>query len=486
MTRSMFRVPGSLFMAFLVPALCHAQEIAAVRPGLVAVPLPALDDLEPAVSNQMRAQRLTLQNVAARANVTDSDLAAAYHALGRLCHAYEFLDAAEASYANAIRLAPQDAASSHLLGDLYRQTGRFEEALASYGAGRRGTPSDPVIRAHLADVYLGLNRLAEARDLFERLIDIFPAVARAGLGEIALREGRYSQAVEHLEAALARAPDAASLHYSLGMAYRGLGRLDQARAHLERRGSSGVRPSDPLFESLTTLLRGERAQLMLGRRAYDAGRFEEARRAFGKALDAAPSSAEARVGLGMTLVQMGRDREAIEHLIDASRRGTTDEVNSVVIRLLLKLSRSDEALEVLSRTRALASDDEGTVLGLAILLSDRERYREAIDLLESAQRQFPDRVRTGTTLARLLAASPDRSLRDGSRALTLATSVYDAARTAAHAETVAMALAELGRCGEAVTWMQRAVTDAERDRDVATAARLKKEAPRYASTSCRP
>jgi tetratricopeptide (TPR) repeat protein len=472
-------------LTVVVPVLCQAQEIAPVRPGLLAVPLPALDDLDPVVADQIRTQRMAFDSVAVRTNVSERDLAGAYHALGRLCHAYEFFDAAEASYANALRLAPQDGASLHLLGFLYQQTGRFDEAIARYDAARRAKPNDSVVRAHLAEVYLQVNRLADARELFQDLVEIYPAVARAGLGTIALREGRFSEAVEHLEAALARAPDAASLHYSLGMAYRGLGRLDQARSQLARRGSSGVHPADPLVDSLTTLLRGERAQLLLGRRAYDAGQFEEARTAFGKALDASPSSTDARVGLGMTLVQMGRDREAVELLLEASRRGATDEVSSVLIRLLLRQSRSDEALDVLSRTRALAADDEGTLLGLAILLSDRERYREAIDLLDSAQGQFPDRVRTGTTLSRLLAAAPDRSLRDGARALTLATRVYETERTATHAETVAMALAELGRCGEAATWLQRAITEADRAKDTSAATRLRAESPRYAADSCR-
>jgi tetratricopeptide (TPR) repeat protein len=496
MSGSMFRVPGSRFrvqgsrfafavLLFLVPP-CHAQQIEPVRSGLLAVPMPALDDLEPAVAAQLREQRTMFESVAARARISDRDLAAAYHALGRLCHAYEFFDAAEAAYGNALGVAPQDVASRHLLGYLYQQTGRFDEALASYSAARRATPNDPVIRAHLAEVSLHLNRLADARDLFQDLTGVFPAVARAGLGEIALRQGRFSEAVEQLEAALDRAPNAASIHYSLGMAYRGLGRLDDARSHLSRRGTSTVRPADPLVDSLATLLRGERAQLMLGRRAYEAGQFDAARSAFSKALEAAPSSADAHVGLGMTLVQMGRDGEGIEHLKEASRSGATDEVNSVLIRLLLKVSRSDEALDVWSRTRSLAEDDEGAVLGLAILLSDRERYREAIDLLDSAWRQFPDRPRTATTLARLLAASPDRSLRDGARALTLAAGVYEQDRTPAHRETVALAMAELGRCAEAATWMQRAIADADRDRDAATAARLRHEMPRYSRTPCRP
>ena len=150
--------------------------------------------------------------------------------------------------------------------------------------------------------------------MFQDLIEVYPAVARAGLGEIALRDGRFSEAVQYLEAALDRAPDAASVHYSLGMAYRGLGRLDQARSHLARRATSRLRPADPIVDALAALLRGERAQMILGRRAYEAGQFEEATAAFRKAVEASPSNAEARLGLGMALAQMGNAAGAIEQL----------------------------------------------------------------------------------------------------------------------------------------------------------------------------
>jgi tetratricopeptide (TPR) repeat protein len=511
-----------LVLSLMLAAPCLAQTDAAIapaRPGLVDVPMPALGGLEPAVSDQFAAQRTAFERVAARTDVSSRDLAAAYHALGRLSHAYDLFDAAEAAYTNAIRLAPQDAASLHLLGYLYQQTGRFDEALDRYTAARRAKPNDPVVRAHLAEVYLQLNRLGDAGRLFEDLIDIYPAVARAALGEIALREGRLDEAVRHLEAALERAPNAAPVHYSLAMAYRGLGRLEQARAHLAGRGSGAVRPADPLVDSLATLLRGERAHIILGRRAYEAGQFEAARAAFASAVAAAPSSVDARVGLGMALAQLGnapgaieqleaalrldadnttahttlglilsrtgRDREAVEHLATAFRRDPAEETAGPLIRLLLKLSRADEALDVLSRARSFSADDEGTVLGLSILLADRGRYREAIELIESAHRQFPDRVRTATTLSRLLAATPDRSLRDGQRALTLATRVYELERSPAHAESLALALAELGRCGEAAEWIKRAVVEADRDGDTATAARLRAEALRYAGSTCR-
>ena len=482
--------------------------------------MPALDGLEAVVAAQIREQRKAFETVATRVKVSDRDLSDAYSALGRLGHAYEFFDTAEASYANAIKLTPLDATVLHLLGYLYQQTGRFEDALARYSDARRLQPSDPVIRIRLADVYLRLDRLSDARALFQDLVEVYPAVARAGLGEIALRNGRFSEAVQHLEAALDRAPAAAPVHYSLGMAYRGLGRIDQARSHLARRGTGGLRPADPVVDALATQLRGERAQMILGQRAYDAGRFDEAATAFRKAVESAPASADARLGLGMALAQMGnapgaieqletalrldadnttahatlglvlarvgRDRDAVEHLSAAFRREPTEEVSGVLIRLLMKLSRGDEALDVLARMGSFSSDDKVTVLGLSILLAARESHRDAIELLESANRQFPDRVRTATTLSRMLAASPDRSLRDGERALILATHVYEVERAPVHGETVALALAELGRCGEAATWIQRAIADADRAGDSVTLARLRSEASRYAGNTCRP
>ena len=61
----------------------------------------------------------------------------AYGGLGQLYHAYELTSAAEASYRNANRLAPEEHRWLQLLGDLYDQTGRLEEAEASFAAPRR-------------------------------------------------------------------------------------------------------------------------------------------------------------------------------------------------------------------------------------------------------------------------------------------------------------------------------------------------------------
>ena len=455
------------------------------------------------------------------ARASARELSDAYGTLGRVLHAYEFFDAAEACYLNATGLRRAEVRWLHLRAYLYQQTGRFDDAAALYLSARRASPDDYPATVHLGEVYLGLGRSADAREQFEAVVERYPGAAHAGLGEVSLRERRFNEAIDHFHAALDRLPDATSIHYSLAMAYRGLGRLDEARSQLERRGAGGARVADPIVDELQTIVRGERAYVMQGRHVYEAGQFRSAADLFRKAVDAAPASATPRVNLGLALAQLGdvnaaieqfdaglrldpdnltahtglglllarqkRDREAVEHLNAAFRQSPADtQISGALVAALVRLARTDEAIEVLSDVRRLDPDEEGTLLRLSLLLSDRERYREAVDRLDESHRRFPDRTLTATTLARLLASSPDRAVRDGQRALDLAKTVYEREPIPVHGETIALALAELDRCEEAAGWMQRAIDEAVRIKDTVESVRLKAEAVRYARRPCRP
>ena len=477
--------------------------------------MPRLDVLEPAVAEQIAAAVADVTRLSATGKA-GGDLAAAYGALAQVMHAYEFFDSAETAYRGAKALAPRDGRWPHLLGYLYQQTGRLHEAAAQYAAVRRLQPERREVAIHLGDVYLQLNRLPEAREQFQAVVDVFPAVAQKGLGEVALRERRFGEAAEHFRAALDRMPQATSLHYSLAMAYRGAGRLDDARRHLEQRGSGAMRVGDPLVDGLPRLVRGERGLVMQGRRAYDAGQFQQAAAAFRQAVTAAPGSVTARVNLGLSLLQLddttdaavqldaalalepdnveahaalgfvrarqGRDREAVDHLQRAFDRSPDDAaIRSALVRSMIRAGRDDDVIGVLEKVRAIDPDSEETVVSLAIMLAGREQFRAAIALLDEANRRFPERLPTATTLARLLASSPDRTLRDGRRALELAMAVYKDTPSPVHGETVALALAELGRCGEAADWIRRAIAQAKVDGE---AARLKGTLANYQPPSC--
>ena len=461
-----------------------ASTLPPLRADLLSVPLPPLDALEAPVVEQIAELLRVL-----REGPPDLDreaLADSYGRLGQVYHAYELLEAAEACYENARRLASRDYRWPHLLGYLRQQTGRFVDALDLYIRAIRLEPDDHVAGVHLGEVYLQMDRRGDARRQFEAARTRFPLSSLAGLGEIALRERRFEDAIRLHEEVLRRAPFATELHYSIGMAYRGLGQLDRARAHLVQAGQGRVRAADALVDALSGLVRGARAPLNLARIEFQAGAYQAAAAAFRRAIAADPGNLEARTGLAAALERLGDVDGALTELAEsASRLIDNAEAQRQYARALMVRGRAAEAIGVLEKALVLDRADEDALLQLVILLADGKRFGDALQLLDSASQRFPDRDRTATTLARMLAASPDTSLRSGVRALDLAKTVYARTPSAVHGETVALALAELGRCVEAAEWMRKSIGQAMQEGDSGEIERLRRELPRYGEATCR-
>src|SRR5688572_29914434 len=105
----------ALMTLVLLPGMGAAQQ------NVLAVPQPRLDDLEPAVAEQIRDAQQRTAGIVAKGG-SSRELADTYGALARIYHAYEFLDSAEPAYLNARRLASGNSEWPHLLGVLYQQT----------------------------------------------------------------------------------------------------------------------------------------------------------------------------------------------------------------------------------------------------------------------------------------------------------------------------------------------------------------------------
>jgi len=120
------------------------------------------------------------------------------------------------------------------------------------------------------------------------------------------------------------------------------------------------------------------------------------------------------------------------------------------------------------------------------VLLQLSQYRNALEGLEDAHTRMPAKGRIAHALARLLASCPDVDLRDGQRALDLALRVYDARKTVTHAETVALALAESGRCDEALTWQRGAFEAARKAGAVELVEKFRIGLERYETQPCRP
>ena len=583
-----------------------AGLLAIVLPGVAAAaatdlePLPGIprDNMPEEARQQLDALEAEVDASLGADPVDPVGLAAAFGEIGGFYFLYDFLDAAEIAWSNASRLQPEEFRWHYLLGAMLRLEGDFPAAVSELERALSIRPSDVPSHIRLGRIFIDQGDLEAARGHFERALELRPGAPAAhyGLGRIAIVETRYQDALTHLRAALPTQPEGSTVHHQLGLAYRGLGDLDNARLHLGKNRGVRVGFSDPLVEGLVGLAEGPRAKARSGIQAQRGGRlnlaaellaeaarldpedawirynlgvvhqemgdaagarreFEEAVRLdpeyrnaqynlaqllvdegdlsgavshFARAreidpedhvawldmavalsrmgeserarselealVEAAPTLVEAKLNLATLLAQLGRDAEAMERVEEILAGDATHEELASAELLAGRLLEARDPGAALERFRAavdldgsssearldlamalgrqgrfaaaaaqfaelveMRPEDAQLRVGQSMALLLGEEYEEALAALEAATTSLPGAIGLRHNLARLLAACPDDSVRDGARALDLARSVLEAEQSIDHAETLAMALAEVGRLADAVALQQQVV-----------------------------
>ena len=456
--------------------------------------LPDLERLGASVQSQIRDRQ-----AAVRGTAEGSDASAARGALGMILMAASLPEAAETCFREAGTLAPEDARWLYYLAHLRREAGDLPEAAALYETVLRLRPDDVAALVWLGEVRLAQDRPVSARPFFEQALALRPdsLAARYGLGRTALLAEDHRRAVDLLEEILARDPTAAAAHYPLGMAYRALGDEARAAAHLRQRRSTALRPADPLLVAVDALIESARAYEARGNEALDRREWSAAADLFRRGLELDPDHPALRHRLGTALYVMGdvggamaefervmrespnfpavhysvgvllqgegRHREAIERFETALRYQRTDP--EVRLRLAVSQRRAGDPAAALEQYRTVLRMDPDVAdarFGAAMALVQLRRYREARDRLAAGIEAFPGASIFPHALARLLAAAPDAEVRDGPRAVRLVEQIASRGeRTIDLGETMAMALAEVGRYGEAAAVQRDLIAAAE-------------------------
>ena len=495
---------------------------AATRPALTEVDLSRL---EPAVADQFRSLRESLQQVIDLPETQDATVGAAYGEYGQLLHAYEFHTEAIATYREALARQPQNPRWPHLLGCAAVTVNDLDTATAALQSALQLAPDNVATQVHLARIHAQQNEPAAADRIFRDLLARDPdlVVAHAGLGELAMTSGDYAAAVKHLQRALELAPTANRIHYQLALAYRGMGELEQARQQMALRGSIGIKPFDPWLEELSTLLEGERVHVLRARAAFQAGAVEEAIREYREALKAAPDSVTAHVNLSAALAQMNQIDGALEHLAaallvepeninalynsallrsmrhDPSRddlpiaeqqlrallglRPEDRSAKSTLAKVLVQTGRTEAAIQLLETFVGQPPDDVTSVVLLSDLYIHARRYGEAAKLLRGAYQRSPERGLTARALAQLLLRTPVAADEDPGLALDVAERVYAAAATPEHEELIAMALAANQRYTEAAAIQARLIKSTAGQVPDAVTSRLTEDLARYSQST---
>jgi len=427
-----------------------------------------------------------------------ADLARAYGEMGKLLMAATHLEPAEACFANAQTLAPDDPRWPYYLGHIYRVRGPLAKAVESFEQALRLRPDDFAALVWLGEIHLAEGRADEAAALFEKALAAQPdsAAGLFGAGRADLAKRDYTAAARHLEGALGREPRATAVHYPLAMAYRGLGDVARAEHHLKLQGKDDPRPADPLMREIDDLVQSPEAYNVRGGQALDAGQWAQAAEHFrrGLAIDPsdvslrhrlgtalaqmgdvagaanefdevirrAPDHARAHFSLGVLLARNGRDEEAIVRFTNALKY----EPGYVQARVqlagaLARRGRPGEAIDHYQRAIAADPSLSEAVYGQGMAFVRLGRFREARDAFAGGASRFADQPLFKLALARVLAAAPDEQVRDGRRAMTIVDEMMKGPQSIELAETAAMGLAEVGRFDQAVD-AQRSVLEAAR------------------------
>jgi tetratricopeptide (TPR) repeat protein len=484
----------------------------AAKPGaqeLLPVTLPDLSGVHATVQKQLRDAHAAVVEALQRSGTSPVALASAFGEMGKLFMATRFNDEAERCFRNAQRLAFKDFPWPYYLGHVLRNAGDLTGAAESFEHARQIRPSDFPTLIWLGRVYLDLSRPADAE---ARLTDALPLrpdnpVVQYELGRVALAKQDYARAVSLLTTALTLSPEATVVHYPLAMAYRGLGDLDKAAYHLERRAGQGSRRAtagmtipmqDPLLAALNGVIQTPQVYRERGLDAAAVGNWPVAVDNYRRALEVDPNYAamrvnlgtalervgdargaleqykealrldsrlaEAHYGLGTLLERGGRDNEAIEHYRAAVTESST--FVQAHLRLADALRRTDQlepSLLEYGQVIALEPADPDAQFGEAMTLVRLGRYADARERLDEAMTIHPDQPMFRQALARVLAAAPDDRVRDGERAWKLLDG--RPAKEQQHPgafETMAMVLAELRHFDLAVDYQRLAMTAATR------------------------
>ncbi len=382
---------------------------------------------EPAVATPLAPEAVSPQLAAYLAPFLASARAAprdpAQHVeLGLIYEANEMWAEAEFSFATAAQLEPEEPMAFYHQAIALRELGQTEAASDLFARITSQQPDFAPAELQLGLLLLDRGESAAAEEHFQRVLALAPEepAGHVGLAEVRLQQEAYKEAAELLEAALSLSPRDDSIRYRLGLAYRGLGRVEDARRELAA-GGKGGKPqlNDAWSRRLPEHAKGLARQLRFGIVLLNMGQpsaavdvFEEARRwhpdnpdvlnnlgvaqmrsgqvvqareTFERVQQIAPDRHEAIVNLAMCSLMQQQHTQALEYADEAVEIAPhVAEVYSVRASCLEAFDRLDEAYTAREEAIRLAPRNADFQRRMGLLCLKLQRTADAIEHFASA------------------------------------------------------------------------------------------------------
>lgn len=322
-------------------------------------------------------------------------------------------DDAIATLREAIARDEKNLRAYHELGALQRTRSQNDEAMATFREAIALAPNDAAAHLDLAEILVVLQRWDEAAPLVDKAVALAPQDPRTRyLQAMVLRgKGQNGAAIDQLRALAAQDPSDKASRQALTDSLAAAGKTAEA---IEVYRSGAMHASTSKEDAVRLL--DDAAKL-----AWKKGLRDQAVLLWRQAVERDPSSSPAHLNLG----------------------------NGLQL-----LNRRDEAKTELGKAVELNPQDANARLSLAALRILTGDFAEARKSLEEGLTLKADEPALMNTLARLLATCPDSSLRDGRRAFELSQRAFALEAKLENAETVGMALAEMGQFEQAIRWQR--------------------------------
>lgn len=321
-------------------------------------------------------------------------LGGAYRALGEKQKALEFYQRALAVRPDPEIEAEIQAIQTELKAEraaAFMAQGQPQEALSLYRELLQEFPDSVPFLLGAAGAYLKLGEAQKALELYDRILSLRTGLRDAAIGKgwALLALGRYKEAAETIrKAGLKEDPEGRRI-------------LREAETVLTVRRAEALKAEGKPQEALKlyhvadTLSSGRVDVLLgLGGAAMAAGQYEEAARAFLRALEVEPQNREALFGYADALVALGRPEEALRFLMthqQALGREAEGRIRELTIVARIREAESRKARGDLEGTlevyRALYKeypDDLRVVMGLAGAYAAAGRHLRAYVLFRRA------------------------------------------------------------------------------------------------------
>ena len=323
----------------------------------------------------------------------------------------------ETLWQDTLRKNPNSPAGHYNLGVVYAEAGKLPKALDHYLSAIELRPNDARAHNNLAAVYSDMGELDKAVQHYTRATEIRPSYADAyyNLGNVRTKKGELDKAIGHYLKAVEIAPNHSGAHGNLGGVYLKKGQLSKALEHYLR------------------------------------------------AVKISPNDAGAHSNLGVIYAKMGQPDNALEHYHRAIRiEPDAAAAHYNLAALYVEKGELTKAAEHYQLTIRMMPSHPSPYNKLGIILEQQGRFDQALVCYRQAYELNPRDPTVAVKLAWLLATAPEKTLRNGRRAVQLAERaclVPGQEPTARLLDILAAAYAEEGRFREAVPTAEKALRE---------------------------